>query len=144
MYCLFLLGGEYGIPRKRFILHYCDASILEHLSSHSRRIYNEYPANSVKKYALFNNTALYRGKEFFEWCSGLTAGTRYVYYCQIRRKLDELEIRENDSITLQDRDFLRRQFYDPGHHQTGWMKSCMFLLGRPFKSNSRNIWFKGI
>ena len=97
-----------------------------------------------KKPGVPENILLYRGKEFFEWCSGLTEGPRYVYYCQIRRKLDELKIRENDSVTLQDRDFLRRQYYDPGHHQTGWMKYCMFLLGRPFKSNSRNIWFKGI
>lgn len=97
-----------------------------------------------KKPGVPENILLYRGKEFFEWCSGLTEGTRYVYYCQIRRKLDELKIRENDSVTLQDRDFLRRQYYDPGYHQTGWMKYCMFLLGRPFKSNNRNIWFKGI
>lgn len=97
-----------------------------------------------KKPGVPEHLLLYRGKEFFEWCSGLTAGTRYVYYCQIRRKLNELKIRENDSITLQDRDFLRRQYYDPGYGQTGWMKYCMFLLGRPFKSNSRNIWFKGI
>lgn len=97
-----------------------------------------------KKSGVPENLSLYRREEFFEWCAELTEGTRYVYYCQIKRKLKELEIQGNDSVSLLDRDFLRGQYYDPGHGQTGWMKYCMFLLGRAFKSNSRNIWFKEI
>lgn len=128
MYCLFLLGGEYGIPRKRFILRYCDATTLEHLSSNSKRIYNEYPANSVKKYELFNKTSLYRGKEFFEWCSELTKGTRHVYYCQIMRKLSNLNIAEDDVRILKDKNFVAEQY-----GEIGWMKYRAFLLGKAFK-----------
>lgn len=144
VYCLFLLGGEYGIPKKKFIRRYCNASILENLSQDALWIYNEYSDNPVKKSELFNNAALYRGKEFFKWCSELPEEDRYVYYFQIRRKLDELRIGENDSSILQDRDFVKSQYYRSSSKNTGWMKYCMFLLGKPFEFGSKKIWFKGI
>lgn len=128
IYCLFLLGGELRIPRKRFILRYCNSSILKKLSPRCVSIYNEYLASSGKKPELFNNSFLYRGKEFFEWCSGLTEGTRYVYYCQIRRRLKDLNIAEDDGRTLRDKNFLTM----PGG-EIGWAKYRAFLLGKPFR-----------
>lgn len=144
MYCLFLLGGKYGISRKKFIRRYCDASILENLSPDALWIYNEYSDNPVKKSDLFNSAALYREKEFFEWCSELPEEDRYIYYFQIRRKLDELGIRENDSSILQDKDFVKSQYYRSSSKNTGWMKYCMFLLGKPFEFGNRKIWYKEI
>ena len=143
-YCLFLLGGEYGISRKKFIRRYCDATILENLSPDTLWIYNEYSDNPVKKSEVFNNTSLHRGKEFFEWCSELPEEDRYIYYFQIRRKLDELRIRENDLCVLQERDFIKSQYYRSSSKNTGWMKYCMFLLGKPFEFGSRKIWYKEI
>ncbi len=71
---------------------------------------------------------LYRGKEFFDWCAELTDKTKYVYYCQIRKNLKDLNIAENDSVRLQDKEFLMEQ-----HGEIGWMKYRAFLLGKPFK-----------
>lgn len=144
VYCLFLLKGEYGISRKKFIRRYCDATILENLSPDALWIYNEYSDNPVKKSEIFNNTALYRGKEFFKWCSELAEDIRYVYYFQIRMKLDELRIRKNDSVTLQGRNFMKSQYFKSGRSNTGWMKYCMFLLGKPFELGNNKIWYKEI
>lgn len=143
-YCLFLLGGEYGTSKKKFIRGYCDATILENLSSDALWIYNEYSENPVKKSELFSNVTLYRSKEFFEWCSKLTEEDRHIYYFQIRRKLDELRIKENDPIPLQDRDFIKSQYFKSSRNNTGWMKYCMFLLGKPFEFGSKKIWYKEI
>lgn len=81
-----------------------------------------------KKPGVPENLLLYRGKEFFEWCSGLTEGTRYVYYSQIRRRLKDLNIAENDGRALQDKNFLIKQ-----GGEIGWAKYRAFLLGKPFK-----------
>lgn len=68
---------------------------------------------------------LYRGKEFLETCcSGIGDETKYTYYRHIKKKLESLGIEENDSVKLQDKDFLMQQYGEPG-----WMRYRAFLLG---------------
>lgn len=81
-----------------------------------------------KKPGVPEDLLLYRGKEFFDWCSELTDKTKYVYYCHIRRKLKDLNIAEDDGRALRDKNFLAKQ-----GGEIGWMKYRAFLLGKPFR-----------
>lgn len=81
-----------------------------------------------KKPSVPEDLLLYRGKEFFDWCSEHTDKTKYVYYCQIRRKLKDLNIAEDDGRTLRDKNFLTMQ-----GGEIGWAKYRAFLLGKPFR-----------
>ncbi|MFR1529474.1 helix-turn-helix domain-containing protein [Akkermansia sp.] len=84
-----------------------------------------------KKPGVPEDLLLYRGKEFFDWCAELTGKSKYVYYCQIRKKLKDLGIAEYDGRLLRDKNFLKKQ-----GGEIGWMKYRAFLLGKPFKKYS--------